>query len=162
MKSLVRVILMAVVVSAVGCGGSKSTTAGTSKTAKPTVTSVSSGGVAQAVSICEKAKARIAAANYTVHNQRELANVAPLRAKQEKATVDELQRLAVPSAIAADWHRIIEYKTNIAEELAKVGRAAATGDSREMRAALASGASIAAQLSRIAAEHGLTACAQVS
>lgn len=158
MKRSLPTVLIVIILSAAGCGGNSATTNTNSAVKSPGALSTAQ-IIGRAISVCKHANARVAAANYTVHNQRELAQVAPLRAGQERATVAELRKLVSPASMAADWHRIIEYKTNLAEELTKIGQAASAHDGRGMRAALASSTSIAAQLFRVAQEHGLAACA---
>lgn len=134
----------------VGCGGgSSSTTPTRSGSTSSSVTSSSAPGtsarplpgaprkplsqpekkfIAAADAICRRLRAALVPVTPKGLELKELARLVPHGAQLERASLVELSRLAPPSAIARDWQRIIAYRGELADALAKVGKSAQNGN----------------------------------
>jgi hypothetical protein len=157
--------LVAATLSIAGCGGSSGTSASTSGQAGSTSDGSGSAlSTAQLVSnadaTCARVDARLAAAGSTANSQKELASVAPARAKLEQEALAELEKLAPPAPMKDEWQQLITARRAFAEELANLGRASAAGNSAAMLAAGKSGASAEQAMVAAARNLGLTDCAK--
>jgi hypothetical protein len=160
--------VFAVALNATGCGGTSRimATNDRSATAEPSPTKSHGGsGVAAtprffatAAAICSRLSRAITDPKGTVLNPKSLARLAPRHAALEEKAVKELSALTAPASIAADWLRIVAYRRRLAEELAKLSRAAKADDVAGINRLGAVKKSLHKELSSLAAHDGISAC----
>jgi len=166
-RGSIPLIVGLVVVVAAGCGGSSGGTGASPDSSAPKRAAAVGDPqsarqfVAAADAICGRLNTRIVAITFRNLSLGEVARVAPLRAALEQTGTTELTHLAAPASLAHDWHEILLYRTELAEELAKLGRFAKLKDRRAIAALSKSKARVHKLIGTIAKRDGFTDCAKV-
>lgn len=89
-----------------------------------------------------------------------IARTASKRVRVEGQALDELGRLPVPSAIAAEWQQILYYHRQIVENLSAIALSARRNDNQELSRHLAANVTSHEKLLAVARSAGFTACAR--
>ncbi len=154
-------ILLAVVISATGCGGGTSSdrSSGSSRAAATVLSKEQL--VAKADAICQRMNNEFAADEPKSQDVAETARLTPQRAVLEQRVVAELSELKPPATIAGQLRRIISARRTLAQELAEVGRDAKNNDTAAVRKLATSKAKLHHELRTFATNAGFNVCGRV-
>jgi hypothetical protein len=173
-------MLVAVTLSATGCGGSKggtntATSSAAASVATTPITSASSQTgatgngsgkplsasqlVARADAICARLNTKLG--RDVVHNQPEVARVAPHRAAIEQAALTELSRLLPPASMATDYQQMLAVRHTLIEDTIKLGIDAKAGYAQAERPVYSSSTALVGQMAATAQRNGFKHCGQL-
>jgi hypothetical protein len=169
MKPSLALALLATGLAATGCGGTgatgsstsgRETTGGTSQSRRPTAALTKSQLIEKADTICQRMNAEFAAHEPRSDSIAESARIVPHRVLIEQRVLAELGRLAPPSAIAPDLHRIIAFRKTLALELAELAQVAERRDTARFHKLATSKARVHSELLAAAKGTGFKECGQ--
>jgi hypothetical protein len=174
-KAVIYVTLLALVLTAVGCGGaarsksSGSATAPTPTAGKrqpPSPRSATAAWIARADAICGRLNASILARERVPRvssreQLRAIEQVVPGTAKLERKTADRLEKLKPSASLANAWKQMIAYRRTLASELDRLVRATRAKDLAKIQALVASKKRTHGLLRDLAARNGFKDCAAV-
>jgi hypothetical protein len=162
MRSLFALVILATMLTVIGCGGGSDSRS--SAQARREATG-STGSKLSKQQLIEKADAICRRMNegFAAHEPRsqsivESARVVPGRVVVERRVIDELDRLSPPSAIARDLQRVIAFRTTLANELAELAKVAKQRDLRTFHKLAGSKARVHSELLAAANGAGFTEC----
>jgi hypothetical protein len=113
--------------------------------------------VAKAESLCKTLTQEFKASSPPKVTDPVIAKVSPVRAAQEKQLVDSLARLHVS---APGWTHVLVLRTELAEELVELGKAAAEEDQPQINALAAKKRKLHKQVATAAKKSGVPACGE--
>jgi hypothetical protein len=126
---------------------------------KPSASSAAASDfIAAADAICRRLSRDITDPKGTVLNPKSLARLAPRHAALEYRAVKALSKLMPPPSIRAAWLAVVDERSTLAAELARLGRAAEANDVSEINKLAARKASMYRKLAVLATRTGVGAC----
>jgi hypothetical protein len=163
--AIALLVLAAIVLSIVGCGGGSGTTAPTAS-ATPAKTGVVQAGsksqfITQADAVCGRTNAEIRAVKAKSGSAAEVIRVVPRTLAIEQKGTAALEKLAPPASLARDWRRMLGYRRTLAIELTKLLEAARQNSGASVKPLAASKKRVHASLSKTATTNGFKDCAKV-
>jgi hypothetical protein len=165
-------MLVAAMLSASGCGGSKSGSgATTSSVAAPSTTatgqttssSVASGKPLSASELVAKADAICAQLNRelgkdNIRSREDVLRVVPHRVAIEQAALTELSKLTPPAVIASGYRQILAARRTLIEETTKLGEYTQANNNRAMVPVYKSSVAVARRMALAAHHAGFKDC----
>lgn len=137
-----------------GCGGSTGTPVAKESAASASV-------IASADAICRRVNAKLVVALPKHFSMRAVASVSPRNAALEQKAVSELAELDPPASIAREWRQVIAYRSELANELTQLGRAAKAGNMAAVKRLAASKTSVRKKLFALGQHLGFSACQEL-
>lgn len=169
-RNLLFTVVVAAVIAASGCGGSKSSTASKSSAATPAAsqtmastvrTPVAHGKpltlaalIAKADAICARVRTVQAAGH--IKTSLDLITAAQAVSSAEYAAFAQLSKLVPPSPMTNSWYRVLSSTHTIAEDTAKIG--ASGGNVQVERPLLTASNSAGQELAEIGKRYGFKEC----
>jgi hypothetical protein len=115
----------------------------------------------EAASICSRINDELTTKAPAQPSRETIARIASANAVLENETVAELGALAVPRSLRPRWHAMLEYRSELAMQLAEYGIAEAAGETSRTRKLLNSKQALRRGLSEAAAAGGFPQCAHL-
>jgi hypothetical protein len=115
----------------------------------------------EAGSICSRTNDELTTKTPAQSSRETIARIASANAVLENRTVAELGALAVPPSLQPRWHVMLEYRGELARQLAEYGMAEAAGETSRTRKLLNSKQALRRELSQAAAAGGFPQCARL-
>ncbi len=117
--------------------------------------------IAQADAICKRVNGELAAATPAGKSAKELIQVVPRHAALERGALNELARLAPPSALSGSWRAMLADRQKLADALVELGRAVGRNERATVERLTASKKRLHEAMRKAATSAGFKDCATI-
>jgi hypothetical protein len=147
-------VVVLALLSLAGCGGS---------TGAPSAheSAAYASAITHADAICRRLNTQLAVGLPKHFSLQAVASISPRNAALEQRAVGELARLEPPASIAREWRQVIVYRTDLANELTQVARAAKAGNTAAVKRLGVTKTSVRKKLLTLGQHVGFSACQEL-